>query len=422
MFTFRFKARPWAMWFLPLSFFAYQFVLRLWPSLLMPEIMAQFTIDATAFGFLSAVYYFGYAGFQIPIALGLDYYGPRLVVSSCIFVCACAVLLFAFTESWPLALLGRFLIGVGSAAGFLGTSKVVALWFPRHKYSTMIGLTFSFGLIGALYGGKPLTYLLESVSWKQVSVGLACSAMGLSAMVFLFFQNPERSGQNKEQMLSWQGLKQVFKSPSLIGLAVANLLMVGSLEGFADVWGVNYLMKAYHLPKSEAAGLISFIFVGMLFGGPSLACLSYRWGTYPVIIACSLGMSTLFCFMLWGEWLWNWYGLALLLFCLGILCCYQVLIFEAGSNLVPVNLLSVAVAFLNCINMLGGSFFHTIIGWLMDVFWAGDIVNGMRIYTLQSYVNALFIIPFASMLGGAIVYTLYIRKKERLAKQVSIYP
>ena len=48
---------PYAMWVFPLSFFTYQFILRLWPSLMMQQIMQQFQVDATGFGLLASVYY-----------------------------------------------------------------------------------------------------------------------------------------------------------------------------------------------------------------------------------------------------------------------------------------------------------------------------------------------------------------------------
>ena len=63
---------PFLMWSLPLAFFAYQFILRLWPSLMMQQIMQQFSIDATAFGLLASAYYYGYSTMQIPIAFALN--------------------------------------------------------------------------------------------------------------------------------------------------------------------------------------------------------------------------------------------------------------------------------------------------------------------------------------------------------------
>lgn len=420
MLAIRYNARPWVMWFFPLAFFAYQFILRLWPSLLMPQIMEQFTIDATAFGFLSAIYYFGYAGMQIPIAVCLDYYGPKIVVSLCILICGFATMLFTYTDSWPLALLGRFLIGVGSAAGFLGTSKAIALWFPRNRYSSMVGLSFSFGLLGAIYGGKPVSFLVESYSWQSIATSMAGFGVFLGVLMLVFFKNPEQTAFNCDKKMTLREIKCVFHAPSLIFLAIANLLMVGSLEGFADVWGVNYLVEAYQFSKSDAAGLISFIFVGMLFGGPLLAFFSHKWGSYPVIIGCSLGMASLFLVLLLARESFNGVGLSCLFFVIGLLCCYQVIVFEAGSNLVSSGLLSVTIAFLNCINMLGGSFFHTTIGFLMDLFWTGNWSNGVKIYTIHSYFYALLAIPFFALVGGVIVYGLS-KKARQYGKERALF-
>ncbi len=54
--------RLWLMWALAVFFFAYQFVVRLTPGLVMPKLMQKFQIDAASFGLFAAIYYFGYAG------------------------------------------------------------------------------------------------------------------------------------------------------------------------------------------------------------------------------------------------------------------------------------------------------------------------------------------------------------------------
>src|SRR5262245_15715034 len=123
------KYLPILMWLIPLSFFGYQFVLRLWPSLMMNQIMQQFMIDATDFGILASFYYYCYSGFQIPIAILLDKFGARYIVFACAVICGVATFAFSFSDNWYVALFSRFAIGVGSAAGFLGVSKVISQWF-----------------------------------------------------------------------------------------------------------------------------------------------------------------------------------------------------------------------------------------------------------------------------------------------------
>lgn len=181
---------PFFMWLFPLSFFAYQFILRLWPGLMMPQIMAQFSIDASHFGLLAAFYYYGYALMQIPVAMLLDRYSARYIIFTFASICGLATLLFTFSDNFYLALMTRFLIGAGSAIGFLGVSKVVSEWFLKKHYTRMIGFSFSVGLLGAIYGGKPVSLLIDTYSWQTVAVALAIFAIITSAWAPCLFCAP----------------------------------------------------------------------------------------------------------------------------------------------------------------------------------------------------------------------------------------
>lgn len=399
------RSVPFFMWALPLSFFTYQFVLRLWPSLMMQQIMQQFSIDATAFGILASIYYYGYAGMQIPIAIALDRYPVRYIIFFCAVLCSMGILLFSFTDSWSLALCARFLVGVGSAVGFLGTSKVISQWFPKSQYARMVGFTFTIGLLGAIYGGKPLSFSIDVLGWQRIVWVLASVSFAIGCFTLIKLKD-SRETSSSEESLKIRDFGKLLTMPTIWLLGLANLLMVGSLEGFADVWGVNYLMTAYHFTKGDAAELTSFIFIGMLFGGPILAFLSKKIGVFPMIAVCGVGMAFAFFYLILSAGYTSWYGLAFLFSLVGILCCYQVLVFAAGLDFIRIELLGVTVAFLNCINMLGGSFFHTAIGYTMDFFWAGVETGGVRQYTVECYNHALMVIPMCSLIGAGIVLNI----------------
>jgi MFS family permease len=391
--------KPYFMWCLPLCFFAFQFILRLWPGLNMQYLFTQFSIDASDFGLFAAFYYYGYAGMQIPLAILLERFDVAKVTSCCALLCGVAMLMLTQTHNFYLAVACRFFIGVGSAVGFLATSKILMQWFSVERYAKMVGLSFSFGLLGAIYGGKPISLLINQFSPQTVAFGLAMVAFMLSAMIFLFLRPPQKSISEEHSPLTLASLYQLVQSTKLWTLALANLLMVGALEGFADVWGVSYLVKAYHLTKSDAAFLCSFIFVGMLFGGPLLASLSKRFGNYWVLISSGLGLATAF-FLILSNVLPHQWQLLSILFVVGLLCCYQVIVFATGTKLVPAHQQGLCVAFLNCINMLGGSFFHTLIGYAMNVFWQGSVAaDGVKLYSLYAYQHALMIIPLCALVG-----------------------
>jgi len=408
------KYLPYFMCGFPVLFFAYQFILRLWPGLMMQQIMAQFSIDASHFGVLAALYYYGYAGMQIPVAILLDRFSARYVICVFAVLCGVATLTFAFTNNWYVACVSRFLVGVGSAVGFLGTSKVISEWFSRDRYAKMIGFSFTVGLLGAIYGGKPVNFLIENYSWQNVTIVLALAAIviGVSTCLVLRTKNKQQPAVT-DRKFKVADFKVFLASPFVWTLAVANLLMVGALEGFADVWGVQYLVTAHGIVKGDAAQLVSFIFFGMLFGGPLLALCSKKLGNYATISLCGVGMALLLLVMLYGSQ-FNWWLFASLFFCIGVMCCYQVIVFAAGADLVLPQYLGVMVAFLNCINMLGGSFFHTCIGRLMDLFWSGVVsADGLKQYDLVAYKYAMGIIPACAVAGALLVALVGMQLRSR---------
>src|SRR3546814_18477930 len=59
---------------------------------------------------------------------------------------------------------------------------------------------------------------------------------------------------------------------------------------------------------------------------------------YLVFALCGLGMAIVFLALLSNSQ-YNWYWLASLFFAIGLMCCYQVIVFAAGAELVRPQLL-----------------------------------------------------------------------------------
>ncbi len=273
--------------------------------------------------------------------------------------------------------------------------------------------------MGAVYGGKPVSSLIEMYNWQNVALVLAVTSILIGCGTYIALQSGVNAKNTKDgEAFKLTNLIDVLSSRVIWLLALANLLMVGSLEGFADVWGVQYLMAAYSIGKGDAAGCVSFVYFGMLIGGPLLALCSKKFGNYPVIATCGLGMALLAFLLFSLSSTYNSSLLCCIFFALGIMCCYQAIVFVACSGLVAPKSLGVTIAFLNCTNMLGGSFFHTIIGKVMDVFWGGTLTgDGLRQYDLEVYKYALTIIPVCAMVGAALACLVgsVVRCKHRLA-------
>jgi MFS family permease len=405
------KIMPWMIWLLAVLFFAYQFILRLSPGLMMNDIMKKFDVDASDYGYFASMYYYGYALMQIPIAILLDRYGPRVIISICAFVCAVATLTFIYADQWIVVLLARFLIGAASAVGFLGVSKIISMWFSSAEYGKMVGLSFTFGLIGAVFGGRPISSLLDIFGWHDVLFYVALVSALIGVLIIIFVRNPKNFVAAADGDVVHK-LKTVCTDYRVLVIALASLLLVGPLEGFADVWGITYLMKAYSITKPEAASLTSFIFIGMIFGGPILSYIAQKYKAYyQLTFLCGVLMFALFIFLIVAREYISFYTSMTIMFVIGVCCCYQVLVLTIGSFILPAAFTGVTVAFLNCINMLGGSFFHMFIGRTLDFLWTNQTENGIRVYDLESYSIAISIVPLFCLIGGFLF--LLVKNKSR---------
>jgi len=98
----------WTIWVLAAVFYFYEFVLRVSPSVMVPELMTSFGITASAVGFLSACYLYAYAPMQLPVGILMDRYGIKKVLSSASLLCGLGALLFAFAHHLISASIGRF--------------------------------------------------------------------------------------------------------------------------------------------------------------------------------------------------------------------------------------------------------------------------------------------------------------------------
>ena len=398
---------PFLMWAIALSFFTFQFILRLWPGLVMNQIISQYNINVGDFGIIAAFYYYGYASMQIPLAIFLERFGSRLILTLFATICGLATIAFTYTDNYYIAVVSRFFVGIGSAAGFLTLSKVISEWFPL-QYTKMMGLSFSIGSMGAIFAGRPLGILLETHDWLNVSYAFGWISILIAVIAYFMLHSPNiKKNVATTQILKLSDIKSVLSSKLLWLIALSSLLMVGVLEGFANVWGVSYLTTAYNLTKADAAGLTSLIFCGMLVGGPLLAFFAKKFGNYCVISFCALSITlsiSLILLNLSSDIIW----LSALFFIIGINCCYQVLIFAIGEKFVKSKNLGICVSFLNSVTMIGGCFFPTIIGKTINIVDSGTTdLQGLKIYSLAAYQCALAIVPICALAGGIIILLVY---------------
>ena len=401
------KTLPWIIWFLASFFYAFQYVLRILPGITIDEVMSRFQIDAAIFGQFSGIYYLGYAGMHIPIGMMLDRIGPRKVLPVSLLVILLGLTPLLFSNSWVLACVGRLLIGMGSSAAILGVFKVVRMAFSEERFGRMLGFSVTIGLLGAIYGGQPVTYLLHIFGLEKVLYLIIFS--GLVLCVFLYMLLPDHKEDHALSHSIMTDIGNVIKAPHVLLICLFAGLMVSPMEGYADGWSVSFLSTTYGFDKATAASLSSLIFIGMCVGSPLLPLMAEKSRKYyELIIVCALVMAVSFFVLLLGKP--SFYSLSFLFFVMGISCAYQILAIYKASTYVPESLTGLTTASANMIIMAFGYIFHSTIGSLMESTWDGTVVNGVHIYSVSSFKFSLMLIP-VTLLVGALGF-LVIRRRS----------
>ena len=138
----------------------------------------------------------------------------------------------------------------------------------------MLSLSVMIGLIGAIYGGGPVSYMREVFGYKTVVEFFAVGGVALALLTYWII--PDIKDSPKSTVLS--DIKEVLSNGRVIWSCIFAGLMVGPLEGFADVWGTASLKQVYGLDGTLAASLPSLIFIGMCFGAPILSLICRKNG------------------------------------------------------------------------------------------------------------------------------------------------
>ena len=138
------------IFFLAASFYLYEFILQVAPSVMAESMMRTFGVTGQGFGFISAFYFYAYAPAQLPAGVLYDRYGPRKLMTFAIILCALGSAFFASTDSIFTACIGRFLIGIGSAFSFIGVLVLISRWFPPYYFAILAGVAQLMSSVGAM--------------------------------------------------------------------------------------------------------------------------------------------------------------------------------------------------------------------------------------------------------------------------------
>jgi MFS family permease len=403
--------RPLLAWSLASLFFCYGFVQRVSPSVMVAELMHDFSATAVILGNLSAFYFYAYAALQIPVGLLMDRIGPRRLMTAAVAVAAAGSVLFAASEAITGAYFGRLLIGAGAAFSWVGVLTVLTQWFPARRFALFTGMAQAVGMAGAIFGQAPLAVSVEQIGWRSTLLVLSGIGFAIAVGIWLVVRDKQHEAATSDGIGA--SLKVLLRNRETWLNAVFGLSMTAPMLAFAALWAVPYLTTLHGIDRAGAAGVVSFMFVGWAIGAPVMGWLSDRIGARkPVMLIGALVNIVTFLAAIQLPWL-PLSALSVVIFVNGLGASAMVLGFACAREHNPPQMSSTAMSIVNVAVIGSGALFQPLVGLLLDLQWNGALADGVRVYSADAFRVALSQLSIAGLCGlGA---TLLM--KESLARQ-----
>jgi len=422
---------PWAVWGLPACFFLYGFFQRVAPSVMHDRLMAEFALTGAAVGNLSALYFYTYASLQIPVGLMVDRFGPRRLLLFGALICAGATLLFAWSGDSGVAHMARALVGFGAGFGFVCALTLAARWLPAERFAQVTGLQMMAGMIGGFLAQAPLAALVEEIGWRQALAGSGLFGLLLAAALWLIVRDfppgtrPPSKDPSKGSSLGAPGLLlgillslgRVLRRRQNLVTAILSSAMSAPMLSFAGFWGVAWLMQTKGYDRPEAGAVTSLLLLGWALGSPLAGWLSDRLGRPKAVIqggglAALVALTALIHLPALPD------PLLLALFPLtGAACGCMSVAFALVRTQTPPGEIGATFGFVNAATTAAGAIFQPLIGWLLDLGWAGESAGGARLYSAEAFRDALSVLPVYLLLALGLSTLLQEAKKSPPAQQ-----
>ncbi|MGJ8669495.1 MAG: MFS transporter [Oceanococcus sp.] len=424
-----FSQYRWTGFALLATTFVLGFFHRVAPGVVAPDLMASFGISAAALGSLAAVYYYIYTALQIPSGILSDTLGPRYTVSAAGLIAAAGSVVFGLAEDFTTASIGRMMVGLGVSFTFVGLMKFNTLWFPENRYGLVSGLTLLIGNAGAVLAATPLAWVLAYASWREVFVSVGVVGCVLAVLTFILLRNkPEDAGF--PNILTLQGkplhsqahrhwsreIYGALRNADVWPGFVVMFGVVGTALAFVGLWIVPLMQDVHGLSRTAAANCATVMLlstaVGSLCGGSLSDALGRR---KPLAILCALCALLGWLGLLYLPWGPGW-SIYLLLALIGLSAGGCTVAYAVAKEVAPPMFSGMAIAVVNTGLFAGAAFAQPMFGWAMDVQWQGDIVEGLRVYSLEDYRRGLYLSAGLSLMG----LIAALRLKETYCRNISM--
>lgn len=385
--------QAWVAFAITSTYSLMQFFLQVSTDMMASDLMKSFSIGEGGVGMITSAFFWAYLLIQVPAGLLIDRFRLKnvLIASSAVLTAGC--LMFAFSESFSMAVISRFLMGLGAGFGFVGMLFSIGEWFPKRFFPVLVGVGELVGMVGTSAGQVIAPHFVMAEGWRPLMVLMAICTAAICVLMILFLRNRGEHTGNKNINIHTLGktISAIAKQPIVWACGIFTTGTFGFLTVFVDVWGVPFFEHTYHFTYIQANHAMAFVLAGIAIGGPILGWIAGKTGR----IRLTMGISGFVLIALTCVIVLHIFDNNLIInpimFILGVTCSAYLLPFTIVGQYVTPEKQGSTVAFTNTIGLLSAVILQPIIGHTI-----GYLNNA---YTLkESYSIAIWILPIFMLL------------------------
>lgn len=354
-------------------------------------------------GNLAGVLFYVYAVAQIPLGPLIDRIGPRLVIAGCGLLTTIGGLLFARAESLAVAMTGRVLIGIGTAAVLMATFTIFSHWYTRQEFGKASGLMVAAGNLGNLAGTAPLAFAVGFLGWRDSFLVIALLQGLVTLLIFLKVQDrPSRPlepehGEPLEKPGLWAAWGVIARDRSFWLLAAIAFSWYGNYLAVQGLWGGPFLMQVLGLSREGAGQMLMWTSIGFIAGSmvtDRIARTIFRSYSRTLLAGQLCLVLLMTGFLGWLPLLPHWL-LALYFLGIGLTVSTGVMIYPIIRASVPVSMVGTGLTSLN---------FFVLMGAAVAQQGMGLVIAQSGGYTLEGF-RAAFSLPVGGLVLACLLFS-----------------
>lgn len=276
-----------------------------------PRMQADLHISAVGWGWVTGVFAFSYAVFEIPSGALGDRIGPRRVLTRIVLWWSVFTSLTGVVSSYYLLLATRFCFGMGEAGAMPNGAVAVERWFPARERARGLGIMLMSTQLGGAFAPLLVVPIQMHYGWRASFFAFGILGVVWSILWYWWFRDSpaEKAGVSPAELAETRDLvpKAQHGMPWGTALCSSNLWALMAIAAcylytmyFFQSWFQTFLVKGRGFSETDL--LLSTL--PYLVGACANACggaagnalvqkLGLKWGRRSVGLV-GLGSAALF--------------------------------------------------------------------------------------------------------------------------------